>query len=130
MSRAVEEILRWASPILYFRRTATRDIELRGKTIREGDRVVLWYASANRDEEAFDDPFCFDVDRSPNEHVTFGGGGPHFCLGASLARMELRLIFTELVTKMAGLQADGPVEMLRSNLIGGIKHMPVRWDVA
>ncbi len=128
MTRAVEEILRWASPILYFRRTASRDIELRGKTIRAGDRVVMWYASANRDADAFPDPYRFDVDRWPNEHVTFGGGGPHFCLGASLARMELRLIFTELVTRMPGMELDGRVQMLRSNFIGGIKHMPVRWD--
>jgi cholest-4-en-3-one 26-monooxygenase len=119
--------LRWASPIHYFRRTATRDVELRGKTIKAGDRVVLWYPSGNRDGEAFPDPFHFDVDRSPNDHVTFGGGGPHFCLGASLARMELRLIFTELVARMPVLELDGPVEMLRSNFIGGIKHMPVRW---
>jgi cholest-4-en-3-one 26-monooxygenase len=124
---AVEEILRWASPILYFRRTATRDVELRDKTIKAGDRVVLWYASANRDSEAFPEPFRFDVDRSPNDHVTFGGGGPHFCLGASLARMELRLIFTELVTRMPGIELDGEVEMLRSSFVGGIKRMPIRW---
>jgi len=128
IERAVEEILRWASPILHFRRSATRDVELRGKTIKQGDWVVLWYVSANRDEEAFADPFAFDVDRTPNDHVTFGGGGPHFCLGANLARMELRLIFTELVTRMPNLRLDGDVEMLRSNFVGGIKHMPVRWD--
>jgi cholest-4-en-3-one 26-monooxygenase len=128
MARAVEEILRWASPILYFRRTATRDVELRGKTIKAGDRVVLWYASANRDPEAFPDPFRFDVDRWPNDHVAFGGGGPHFCLGANLARMELRLIFTELVTRMPRMELDGSIEMLRSNFVGGIKRMPVRWD--
>jgi len=128
ISCAVEEILRWASPILYFRRTATRDVDVRGKTIRAGDRVVLWYASANRDEDAFVDPFRFDVDRSPNDHVTFGGGGPHFCLGAGLARMELRLIFTELITRLPRIELDGPVEMLRSNFVGGIKRMPVRWD--
>ncbi|HEV3131438.1 MAG TPA: cytochrome P450 [Acidimicrobiales bacterium] len=128
MARAVEEILRWASPLLYFRRTATHDVELRGKTIRAGDRVVLWYPSANRDEEVFPDPFRFDTGRSPNDHVAFGGGGPHFCLGANLARMELRLIFTQLVTRMPKLEFDGPVEMLRSNFVGGIKHMPVRWD--
>jgi cholest-4-en-3-one 26-monooxygenase len=127
ITTAVEEILRWASPILYFRRTATRDVELRGKTIKSGDRVVMWYPSGNRDDEAFADPFRFDVDRSPNDHVAFGGGGPHFCLGASLARMELRLIFTELVTRMPGIEIDGPVEILRSNFVGGIKHMPVRW---
>jgi len=128
ITRAVEEILRWASPIHYFRRTATREVELRGKTIAAGNRVVLWYSSANRDAEAFPDPFRFDVDRWPNEHVAFGGGGPHFCLGASLARMELRLIFTELVTRMSGVELDGPVEMLRSNFVGGIKRMPIRWD--
>jgi cholest-4-en-3-one 26-monooxygenase len=128
IGRAVEEILRWASPILYFRRTATRDVELRGQTIRAGDRVVLWYASANRDAEVFTDPFQFDPDRAPNDHVTFGGGGPHFCLGANLARMELRLIFTELITRLRGVEFDGQVEMLRSNFVGSIKHMPVRWD--
>jgi cholest-4-en-3-one 26-monooxygenase len=128
MATAVEEILRWASPILYFRRTATADVELRGKTIKAGDRVVLWYASANRDAEVFADPYRFDPARSPNDHVTFGGGGPHFCLGANLARMELRLIFTELITRLPGIALDGEVEMLRSNFIGGIKHLPVRWD--
>jgi len=127
ISLAVEEILRWSSPIHYFRRTATRDVELRGKKIAAGDRVVLWYASANRDAEAFPDPFRFDVGRQPNDHVAFGAGGPHFCLGANLARMELRLLFTELVTRMPRLELDGPVEMLRSNFVGGIKHMPVRW---
>jgi cholest-4-en-3-one 26-monooxygenase len=127
MATAVEEILRWSTPVHYFRRTATREVELRGKVIKPGDRVVMWYASANRDEEVFPDPFVFDVERDPNDHVTFGGGGPHFCLGANLARMELRLIFTELVTRMPELHLDGPVEMLRSNFIGGIKRMPVRW---
>lgn len=129
IEQAVEEILRWSSPLLYFRRTATRDVELRGKTIREGDWVVLWYASANRDEEVFADPFTFDVERSPNDHVTFGGGGPHFCLGANLARMELRLVFTELLTRMPELELAGGVEMLRSNFVGGITSMPVRWQV-
>lgn len=124
---AVEEILRWSSPLLYFRRTATKDVDLRGKTIKQGDWVVLWYASANRDEEVFDDPFQFDVTRTPNDHVTFGGGGPHFCLGANLARMELRLIFTELVTRMSGLRLDGEVEMLRSNFVGGVLRMPIAW---
>jgi cholest-4-en-3-one 26-monooxygenase len=125
---AVEEILRWSSPLLYFRRTATKDVEVRGTTIKEGDWVVLWYASANRDEEVFEDPFRFDVTRTPNDHVTFGGGGPHFCLGANLARMELRLIFSELVTRMANLEFDGDVEMLRSNFVGGVRSMPVRWN--
>ncbi len=128
IDRAVEEILRWSSPIHYFRRTATRDVELRDKVIKAGDRVMLWYASANRDEEAFPYPFRFDVDRTPNDHVTFGGGGAHFCLGSNLARMELRLIFTELVTRMPDVHLDGEPEMLRSNFVSGIKHMPVRWD--
>jgi cholest-4-en-3-one 26-monooxygenase len=128
IEQAVEEILRWSTPILYFRRTATREVELRGKTIAEGDRVVLWYASGNRDEDAFTDPFTFDVGRTPNDHVTFGGGGPHFCLGANLARLELRLIFTELVTRMPDLELDGEIEVLRSNFVAGIKHMPVRWS--
>ena len=127
IDHAVEEILRWATPVLYFRRTALEDYELGGKQIKAGDKVVMWHISANRDEAVFDDPFRFDVDRWPNEHIAFGGGGPHFCLGANLARMELRLIFRELVTRMSDMTLDGEVEMLRSNFIGGIKRMPVRW---
>jgi cholest-4-en-3-one 26-monooxygenase len=128
MKQAVEEILRWTSPVHYFRRTATRDVELRGKTIRQGDWVVLWYTSANRDEEVFPEPFSFDINREHNDHVAFGGGGPHFCLGANLARLELRLIFTELVTRLPNLRLDGDIELLRSNFIAGITKMPVRWD--
>jgi cholest-4-en-3-one 26-monooxygenase len=129
LERAVEEILRWASPVLHFRRTATRDVEVGGRTIRAGDKVLLWYPSANRDETVFPDPFRFDVERWPNEQVAFGGGGPHFCLGANLARLELRLIFTQLITRWGEVRSDGPAEMLRSNLVGGIKHLPVRWTV-
>jgi cholest-4-en-3-one 26-monooxygenase len=124
---AVEEILRWATPVLHFRRTARRDYELGGRTIRAGDKVVMWHISANRDETVFEDPFRFDIRRSPNDHIAFGGGGPHFCLGANLARMELRLIFRELVTRLPDLTLDGEVEFLRSNFIGGIKRMPVRF---
>ena len=98
---AVEEILRWASPVLHFRRTATADTEIRGRQIKAGDRVVIWHISANRDEEVWDDPFVFDITRNPNPHVAFGGGGSHFCLGANLARMELQLIFPELVDPAA-----------------------------
>lgn len=127
IDRAVEEILRWATPVLYFRRTALSDYELGGKQIKAGDKVVMWHISANRDEAVFDRPFDFDVDRWPNEHIAFGGGGPHFCLGANLARMELRLIFRELITRLPDIALDGEVEMLRSNFIGGIKRMPVRW---
>ena len=97
---AVEEILRWASPVMHFRRTATRDTELRGQPIAAGDKVVTWYISANRDEEIFPDPYRFDVTRSPNDHVTFGPGGPHFCLGAHLARLETKILFEELLPRI------------------------------
>jgi cholest-4-en-3-one 26-monooxygenase len=122
---AVEEVLRWATPVMYFRRTATDDFELRGQQIKKGDKVVMWHISANRDEEVFDAPYTFDIDRSPNEHIAFGGGGPHFCLGANLARMELRLVFAELLQRIPDMTLASPPEMLRSNFIGGIKHMPV-----
>ncbi len=124
---AVEEVLRWASPVLHFRRTATVDTEIRGRQIAAGDRVVIWHISANRDEEVWDDPFVFDITRNPNPHVAFGGGGSHFCLGANLARMELKLILTELVTRLPDMQLAGEPERLLSNFIGGIKHMPVKW---
>ncbi len=97
ISNATEEILRWATPVLHFRRTATRDVELRGQQIKAGDKVVTWYISANRDEEMFADPYRFDVTRTPNDHVTFGPGGPHFCLGAHLARLETKILFQELL---------------------------------
>ena len=125
---AVEEILRWSTPVMHFRRTAMREVELRGKVIREGDKVVLWHISANRDEEVFEDPFRFDIGRDPNDHIAFGGGGAHYCLGANLARMELRLIFREIATRMFDMRLDGEVERLRSNFIGGIKHIPVAFD--
>jgi cholest-4-en-3-one 26-monooxygenase len=127
MDDAVEEVLRWASPVLHFRRTAMVDTEIRGQAIKAGDRVVIWHVSANRDEEVWDDPFVFDITRNPNPHVAFGGGGSHFCLGANLARMELKLIFTELVTRLPDMQLAGEPERLLSNFIGGIKHMPVIW---
>jgi cholest-4-en-3-one 26-monooxygenase len=127
LDRAVEEILRWASPVYHFRRTATEDTEIHGVEIKKDDKVVIWHISANRDESVFDDPFTFDIERWPNEHVAFGGGGPHFCLGANLARMELRLIFKEIITRLPDMHLDGEVEMLRSNFIGGVKHMPVAY---
>jgi len=127
LDRAVEEILRWATPVLHFRRTATADVELRGQQIKEGDKVVMWHISANRDEEVFDDPMDFRIDRWPNEQLAFGGGGPHFCLGTNLARMELRLIFEELATRIPDMTMTSPPEMLRSNFIGGIKRMPVKF---
>jgi len=125
MPNAVEEILRWATPVMYFRRNATTDYELRGQEIKEGDKVSIWYMSANRDEDVFDDPFRFDVERTPNEHVAFGGGGPHFCLGASLARLELRVMLTELMRRMPDMEMAGPPVRLRSNFLNGIKHLPI-----
>jgi cytochrome P450 len=107
---AIEEILRWSSPVSYFRRTATRDVELRGTTIRAGDVVTFWHPSANRDENEFADPFTFDVGRAPNDHITFGGGGAHFCLGAALARRELRVMFEALVARFADWQITGEPE--------------------
>jgi cholest-4-en-3-one 26-monooxygenase len=128
LDSAIEEIVRWATPVLHFRRTAMSDYELGGKQIKKGDKVVMWHISANRDETVFDEPFRFDITRNPNEHIGFGGGGPHFCLGANLARMELRIIFEEIVTRMPDMEPAGDVEYLRSNFIGGIKHLPVRYS--
>ena len=121
---AVDEIVRWASPVIYMRRTVTRDTEIGGKTLRQGDKVALWYNSANRDEDAFEDPFRFDVTRTPNEHVGFGGPGPHFCLGANLARREIRVMFREIFRRLPDLEITGPPERLLSNFIHGIKRMP------
>jgi cholest-4-en-3-one 26-monooxygenase len=126
LPRAVEEMLRWVSPLIHFRRTATRDTELRGQTIRAGQKVVLFYPSANRDETVFSDPERFDVGRTPNEHLAFGIG-EHFCLGASLARLEIRVMFEELLNRIPDMEPAGPARRLRSNFINGIKHMPVRF---
>jgi cholest-4-en-3-one 26-monooxygenase len=130
MPTAVEEFLRWVSPLIYFRRTATAETEIRGQKIAAGDKVVMYYPSANRDEEVFEDGHFFDVGRSPNPHMAFGGGGPHFCLGASLARLEIRCIFEELLERAPDMALDGPVQRLRSNFINGIKHMPVKFTPA
>ncbi len=124
---AVEEIVRWATPVIHFRRTATRDTELRGQPIREGEKVVLWYNSANRDEAIFDEPHRFDVRRAPNEHVGFGGPGPHFCLGAHLARREIGVMFRELFQQLPDLQVEGEPDRLASFFIHGIKHMRCRF---
>jgi cholest-4-en-3-one 26-monooxygenase len=122
---AVEEMLRWASPVMNFRRTATRDLELGGQQIAEGDKVVIWYVSANRDEQQFPDPFTFDVGRTPNEHVAFGGSGPHFCLGANLARSEINIMFEEILDRLDDIELAGDVSRLRSNFINGLKHVPI-----
>jgi cholest-4-en-3-one 26-monooxygenase len=122
---ATEEILRWATPVMHLRRNVTVDTELRGRILKAGDKVSIWYISANRDEEVFNDPFRFDIEREPNDHVAFGGGGPHFCLGASLARMELRVLFEELARRVPVLSSSGDLAPLRSNVVAGIKHLPV-----
>jgi cholest-4-en-3-one 26-monooxygenase len=122
---ATEEILRWASPVMYFRRNTTRDQVVGGVEIAAGDKVSLWYISANRDESVFEDPFTFDATRTPNPHIAFGGGGPHFCLGASLARLEIRVLFEELVQRAPRIERAGDTQRLRSNFINGIKHLPV-----
>ena len=124
---ATEEIVRWASPVMYFRRNVTKDTELHGQKLEAGDKVSIWYVSANRDEDVFDDPFTFDIRRSPNEHVGFGGGGPHHCLGANLARMEIYVLLEEMARRIPSLELAGDVKPLRSNFIGGIKHMPVKF---
>ncbi len=123
---AVEEFLRWASPVYHFRRTATRDHELHGRSIREGDKVVMWYASGNRDEAVFEAPDVFDIKRTNNDHVTFGKGGPHFCLGNQLARLEVRIMIEELLRRDVHLELNGEVEHVRSNFIHGIKRFPVK----
>ncbi|MEU6718054.1 cytochrome P450 [Nonomuraea sp. NPDC046802] len=122
---AVEEFLRWASPVYHFRRTATRDVELGGKLIREGDKVVMWYASGNRDEEVFTNPYDFDVARQDNDHITFGKGSPHLCLGNLLARTEIRIMFEELIPRLSSIRLAGDVPRVRSNFVNGIKKLPV-----
>jgi cytochrome P450 len=123
---AIDEMLRFVSPIMYFRRTAERDAELAGQAIREGDKVTVWYVSANRDEEVFPEPDRFDVGRTPNDHLAFGFGS-HFCLGASLAQLEARVLFEALLHRLPDMAPAGPVERLRSNHMNAIKHMPVRF---
>jgi cytochrome P450 len=127
---AVEEFLRWASPVYHFRRTATRDVELGGKQIKEGDKVVMWYAAGNRDEAVFPDPYAFDVARTKNDHVTFGKGSPHLCLGNLLARTEIRIMFEELIPRIADIRLTGEVPRVRSNFVNGIKKLPVEITLA
>lgn len=122
---ATEEILRASAVTMHFRRTATEEVELRGARIRPRDRVVMWYPSANYDEEVFEDPYRFDIRRHPNDHLTFGTGR-HLCLGAWLARLEVRAVFEELLRRAASIELIGPPDRLRSNFINGIKHLPVR----
>ncbi|PWE30709.1 cytochrome P450 [Pararhodobacter marinus] len=121
-----DEIIRWATPALYFRRTATRDFDMHGKTVKAGDKVLYWFASGNRDEAAFDDPFRVDLARKPNKHLSFGQGGPHLCLGMHLARLEVRVLFQELARRITTVEPAGEQKFLRSNFVGGIKELPVR----
>jgi cholest-4-en-3-one 26-monooxygenase len=123
---AVEEIVRWTSPVAHMARAATRDVQLRGQQIRTGEQVVMWYPSVNRDEEVFPDGDVFNVERDPNDHLAFGIG-EHFCLGAGFARLEIRVMFEELLRRLPDIEQDGPVERLKSTFISGVKHLPVRF---
>ena len=122
---AVDEMLRFVTPVMNFRRTAMTDVVLSSTKIAPGDKVVFFHASANRDEDVFDDPDSFDVGRDPNPHIAFGGGGPHFCLGANLARMEVRVMFEHLLDRLPDIRQDGDEQHLQSQLINGVKHLPV-----
>jgi cholest-4-en-3-one 26-monooxygenase len=122
---AVEEMLRYVSPVMNFRRTAMCDAVLSGTKINEGDKVVFYHASGNRDEDIFENPDVFDIGRDPNPHIAFGGGGPHFCLGANLARMEIRVMFEHLLDRMPDIRQAGDVQRLQSQFINGVKHLPV-----
>jgi cytochrome P450 len=123
---AVEEFLRYASPVYHFRRTATKDVDFNGVQIKAGQKVVPWFASGNRDETMFENPNKFDVTRNPNEHMTFGRGGPHMCLGNALARIELRVMFEDLIGRVDKVERTGDIDFLRSNFVHGIKRMPVK----
>ncbi|MGH0037007.1 MAG: cytochrome P450 [Myxococcota bacterium] len=129
VSDAVEEIVRWTTPVNYMKRTATRDTVIRGQKIREGDQLMLCYASANRDEEVFDDPFTFRVDRSPNRHLGFGIG-EHFCLGANLARRSQQALFRELTSRLEFVELAGDPVPIRSSFVVGLKHLPIRYRIA
>jgi cholest-4-en-3-one 26-monooxygenase len=122
---AVDEMLRFVTPVMNFRRTAMVDTELSGTAIAAGDKVVFFHASANRDEDVFTDPDTFDIGRDPNPHIAFGGGGPHFCLGTNLARMEIRVMYEHLLDRMPDIRQDGEVQRLQSQFINGVKHIPV-----
>ena len=125
---AIEETVRWTTSVNQFARTATRDMELRGKKIREGESICLFYASGNRDEEIFEDPFVFRIDRDPNNHIGFGRG-EHVCLGAHLARLEIRTMYRQLRERLVRMERSGPVDRAYSSFIGGIKRAPMRWEL-
>ncbi len=127
LDSAVEEMLRWTSPVVHFARTVTQDTEVSGVPMKAGETLAMWYPSANRDEDVFEDPDVFDIARSPNEHLAFGGFGEHFCLGANLARLEMRSVFRHVIGKLEDFQIEGDVERLASGLIGGIKRLPMSY---
>ena len=128
LNSCVEEMLRWTSPIIHFARTAARDTEVRGQKILEGQRVGLFYGSANRDEEIFERPFEFDVTRNPNRHLAFGVG-EHFCAGAHVARLEMQMAYKYLIPRIEEVELAGPPERLYSALVGGVKHLPIRYKL-
>jgi cytochrome P450 len=123
----VEEMLRYVSPVIYMRRTATCDTELGGMKIGAGDKVVMYYGSANRDETVFTNPDEFDIGRTPNDHIAFGGGGTHFCLGAHIARLEIQVMLREIFTRLLDIRPAGPPQWLASNFISGLTHLPVQF---
>ena len=127
MGSAIEEMLRFTTPVIYFRRTVMEDTEMRDVTMKRGDKVVILYGSANRDEEVFENPNTFDVGRNPNPHMAFGGGGPHLCLGMHVARIEIDAMFRQLLTRMPDLRPSGEAEYMASNFIAGVHSMPVQW---
>ena len=128
MPSAVEEVIRWTSPIIHFARTATEDVKIRDKQVKAGDALALFYASANRDEDVFEDPFTFRIDRQPNRHLGLGVG-EHFCLGANLARLEMTVAYKHLLPRIDEVELAGPVERLHSSLVGGVKHLPIRYKL-
>ena len=127
LDTAADEIVRWSHPVMQFRRTAMEDTQLRGREIKQGDKVVIFYSSANRDEDVFDAPYAFDIGRDPNPHIGFGGGDPHFCLGTHLARLEIKVMFELLAERLPDIALAGEAKRLRSCFINGIKEMPVRF---
>jgi cholest-4-en-3-one 26-monooxygenase len=127
---AVDEVLRYGTPVMYFRRNVTEDMDYKGHHINQGDKVSLWFISANRDESVFENPYAFDIHRDPNPHVAFGGGGPHHCIGTHLARMEMKVLFEELVARVPRIEKLAEPTRLRSNFINGLKHLPVRLETA
>jgi cholest-4-en-3-one 26-monooxygenase len=130
MAKAVEEMLRYVTPVMNFRRQTTTATEIRGQAIGADEKIVFFHISGNRDEDIFEHPQTFDVTRSPNPHMAFGGGGPHFCLGANLARMEIRVMFEHLLDRLPDLHQNGDLKRLRSSFINGYKHLPIAFSSA